>query len=282
MPRRSVLFTPGNKPDLFSKAVKVSPDTVVFDLEDAVPSTQKDSAIGAVSRFLTEVSTPPGTELCVRLNRGDDGIAELQSFKRDGVLPNLDAVMLPKTESVADVNRIGQALPDKGDSLKVFALIETAKGILSAAEIASGSQTDALVLGGEDFATDINARRTATGAEIQYARQHLIVAAAAHNVDAIDTVYTNYEDTEELQKVSKQAVDLGFDGKLAIHPSQVEVITTAFTPDDAEIAWAKKVVKANKDASDGAFSVDGQMIDAPVLKQAENILERASDNSTDG
>jgi len=277
MPRRTVLFTPGNKPDLLRKAADSGADTVVFDLEDAVHPSRTDEAIRTVTEFLESVSSAPGPELCVRLNGGDDGRAELRSFVRDGVAAKLDSVMVPKATSASDVDRITASVPDNYGSISVLALIETARGVLSAPEVAATDRTDALVLGAEDFAADVSARRTREGTEIQYARQRVIVSAAASGVDAIDTVYTDYSDKDGLREEATFANDLGFDGKLAIHPSQVDVIERAFTPSTDDVEWARKVLAAREEVDGGVFSVDGQMIDAPLLDRAEDILDRAGE-----
>jgi citrate lyase subunit beta/citryl-CoA lyase len=160
----------------------------------------------------------------------------------------------------------------------VFALVETAAGVLNAEAIAAAAATDALVFGAEDLAADLGATRTRDGTEVLYARERSVLAASAAGVDAIDTLHTDFEDEAGLRADTAFAIELGYDGKLAIHPAQVGPINDAFTPDDERVAWAERVLDARDDAraeARGVFRVDGEMIDAPVIAQAERVIERA-------
>jgi citrate lyase subunit beta/citryl-CoA lyase len=134
---------------------------------------------------------------------------------------------------------------------------------------------DGVVFGAEDLAADIGATRTPEGTEVFHARQHVVLAAAAHGVSAIDTVFTEYTDHDGLRAETATARQLGYDGKLAIHPEQVSVINDAFTPDEEDVEWAQRVVSARERADRAVFEVDGEMIDAPLVAQAERIVERA-------
>ncbi|MCO8268470.1 aldolase/citrate lyase family protein, partial [Haloferax sp. AB510] len=128
---------------------------------------------------------------------------------------------------------------------------------------------------------DVGATRSDEGTEVLYAREHVVVAAAAAGVDAIDTLHVDYQDEAGLREDAAFGRRLGYDGKLAIHPAQVPVINEAFSPDDEDVAWAKKVLRARDEAASegrGVFGVDGEMIDAPLVKQAENILDRAGES----
>jgi citrate lyase subunit beta/citryl-CoA lyase len=193
----------------------------------------------------------------------------------DGDL-RLDALMLPKATGAADVDRLDDTF--QGATPPVLALVESAAGVLAAADIAGADAADALVFGAEDLSADIGATRTSEGTEVLYAREKVVVAAAAHDIDAIDTVYTDFSDSEGLADETDFAIQLGYDGKMAIHPSQVPVINDAFTPEDDRIEWAQAVMdaKAEADAEGrGVFQVDGEMIDSPLIAQAERVLERA-------
>ncbi|MFC6725867.1 HpcH/HpaI aldolase/citrate lyase family protein, partial [Halobium palmae] len=135
----------------------------------------------------------------------------------------------------------------------------------------------------EDLAADVGATRTEEGTEMLYAREHVVLAASAAGVDAVDTVFTDFDDDEGLRAETEFALTLGYDGKLAIHPSQIDVINEAFTPDPERVEWAEKVLAARDEAdaaARGVFQVDGEMIDAPLVAQAERILERTG--SDDG
>jgi citrate lyase subunit beta/citryl-CoA lyase len=288
MPRRSVLFTPGDRPEMMRKAPRAGSDVVVFDLEDAVAPDRKAEAREAVRSVLTDPEFAPNCEVCVRVNptgnAAEDDLAGLFDGDADAVRETLDAVMLPKTESADDAETLADLLTERDAEVHVLALVETAAGILAAADVASLPDVDALVFGAEDLAADLGATRTAEGTEVLHAREHVVLAASAADVDALDTVYTDIEDTDGLAVETEFAIELGYDGKMAIHPAQVEPINEAFTPDPERVEWAEKVLdaKAEADAEGrGVFRVDGEMIDAPLISQAERVLAyaRAADEN---
>ncbi|WP_224269311.1 HpcH/HpaI aldolase/citrate lyase family protein [Haloprofundus salinisoli] len=275
MSRRSVLFSPGDRPELMRKAPASDADTIVFDLEDAVSPERKADAREAIRDVLSDSEFDPDAEVCVRLS-GVDLEADLDRILADGA--RLDAVMLPKVTSAADVDRAADLLDERGRSLPVLALVESAAGVLAAEAIAAADATDALAFGAEDLAADIGATRTEEGTEVLYARQHVVLAASAAGVDALDMVYTDFQDPEGLAEETSFGLTLGYDGKLVIHPSQVPVVNDAFTPSAERIEWAQKVVAAKERADDearGVFQVDGEMIDGPLVAQAERIVARA-------
>ena len=155
------------------------------------------------------------------------------------------------------------------------------RGVLAAEAIAAADATDALAFGAEDLAADVGATRTDEGTEVLYAREHVVLAASAAGVDAIDTVYTDFSDEAGLREDAAFARRLGYDGKLAIHPAQVGPITEAFTPDPEDVEWAESVLDARDEAERegrAVFQVDGEMIDAPLIAQAERILDRAPES----
>lgn len=271
MARRSFLFAPGDDPELMRKAADGDADVVVFDLEDAVAPADKDRARAAVRDVLEDVSTT--SRVCVRVNPIEAGaVDDLDEVLKAG---RPESLMLPKTRSAADVATLDALADEHGVTLPVLALIETAAGVLASTDIAEADRTDALLFGAEDLAADIGATRTTDGTEVLYARQRTVLAASAAGIDAIDTVYTAYRDLDGLREETAFAARLGFDGKMAIHPDQVPVINEAFTPDADRIEWAERVVAADAETDAGVFQVDGQMIDAPLVTQAERILERA-------
>ncbi|SFR44379.1 MULTISPECIES: HpcH/HpaI aldolase/citrate lyase family protein [Halorubrum] len=290
MPRRSLLFSPGDSPGLMRKAPGAGADVICFDLEDAVAPGRKDEARAAVGEVLADPDFDPDAEVCVRLTAESpaadlDGV--LGGGGEDGDRPKegtdevrLDAVMLPKVETADRVESVAALCAERGRDPAVFALVETAAGVLSAQSIAAADATDALVFGAEDLAADVGATRTDEGTEVLYAREHVVVAASAAGIDAIDTVYTDFSDDSGLREDAAFARRLGYDGKLAIHPAQVEPITEAFTPDPADVEWAEAVLDARDEAERegrAVFQVDGEMIDAPLIAQAERILDRAPD-----
>ncbi len=281
MTRRSVLFTPGDREEMLRKAPTAGADVIVFDLEDAVAPASKSAARETVHEVLSDRAFDPDCEVCIRVNAAPD----VRDADIDGVIGaeaddsfRLDSVLCPKVESVADVQSLDQALVAAGHDVPILALIETAAGVLAAPAVAAASATDALLFGAEDLAADIGATRSDGGTEVLYARERVVIAAAAASVDAIDTVYTDFTDEQGLCTETEYALQLGYDGKMAIHPAQVGPINEAFTPEPAELEWAEAVLEAKAEAdreNRGVFEVDGEMIDSPLVAQAERIVRRA-------
>ena len=268
---------------MLRKAADSGADALAFDLEDAVAPGRKEEAREAVRTVLADPDFDPDAEVCVRVNAGDAATADLDAVLTDEA--RIDAVMVPKVSGLDDVLRVERALSDRGRDLPAFALIESAAGVLDAETVASADPVDALVFGAEDLAADVGATRTGEGTEVLYAREHVLLAARAAGVDAIDTVYTDFEDEDGLGSEAAFARTLGFDGKLAIHPAQVPVINAAFTPDPERVEWARRVLDAKEEADRddrGVFAVDGEMIDPPLIAQAERIVRRAEAAARDG
>ncbi len=273
------------------KAPATGADVICFDLEDAVAPGRKDEARRSVREVLADPAFDPDAEVCVRLTAADPSAdldallgpdadeGEAGGSRPDDPSPRLDAVMLPKVETAERIENVAALCADHRLDPAVFALVETAAGVLSARAIAETDPTDAVVFGAEDLAADLGATRTDEGTEVLYAREHVVLAASAADVDALDTVYTDFSDTEGLRSETEFALTLGYDGKLAIHPSQVDPINEAFTPDPADVEWAEAVLDARDEATRNdraVFQVDGEMIDAPLIARAERIVERAA------
>lgn len=277
MARRSLLFTPGDRPEMLRKAPAAGADVVVFDLEDAVAPERKGEAREVVAEVLRDPDFDPGPEVCVRVN--SVGVAAAVDLDALGdALEGVDAVMVPKVRRPDDVRTLARLLDERDVDADVLALIETAAGVLEAGDIAAVDATDALVFGAEDLAADLGATRTEEGTEVLHAREHVVLAASAAGIDALDTIHADIEDLDGLRESAQFAVQLGFDGKLAIHPSQVEVINDAFTPETDEMEWAERVLEAKERADAegrGVFTVDGEMIDRPLVERAKRVLERA-------
>lgn len=278
MSRRSVMITPGDRPAMMRNAPDSGADVVVFDLEDAVLPEQKAAARTAVRDVLADPSFDPDCEVCLRVNPLAQVGADLEAVFADEQL-RLDAVMAPKVESANDVETLASRLADHGWVGPIFALLETPGGVLAADVIGQVDAVDALVFGAEDLAAAIGATRTDEGTEVLYARERVVLAAAAGGCSAIDTLVTDLSDMEHLREDTAFAIQLGFDGKLAIHPDQVGPINEAFAPTADDIAWAETVLEKKRAADAdgrGVFSVDGEMIDPPLIRQAERILERSA------
>jgi citrate lyase subunit beta/citryl-CoA lyase len=277
MARRSLLFSPGDQPELLAKAPKSGADVIVFDLEDAVAPERKPTARAAINDLLTDDAFDPDCEVCVRVNPGVDIASDDIEAVVAGT-PRLDSLMLPKVDNRSDVEQITSLLDGQGANLPLIALLESAGGVLHAEAIATVSEVDAVAFGAEDLAADIGATRTEKGMEVLYARERVVLAASAAGIEAIDTIHADIDDHDGLDAATNVAIELGYDGKMAIHPGQVPIINEAFTPDPEQIEWAKRVLAAREDASAdnrGVFRVDGEMIDAPLVAQATRIIERA-------
>lgn len=262
---------------MLRKAPNAGADVIVFDLEDAVAPERKDEARDVVADVLTDPDFDPEAEVCVRVNSVGVAAAVDLDILADA-LAAVDAVMVPKVRRPDDVRTLARLLDERDVDADVLALIETASGVLEAQDIAAVDATDGLVFGAEDLAADLGATRTDEGTEVLHAREHVVLAASAAGIDAIDTIHADIEDLDGLREAARFAVQLGYDGKLAIHPTQVDPINDAFTPNDDEIEWAERVFQA-KDVADaegrGVFTVDGEMIDAPLVERAKRTLERA-------
>lgn len=275
---RSLLYSPGDEPEMLKKAVASGADTVIFDLEDAVAPAARDEARRTVREMLDGLDDPDPS-ISVRINPYDrTGPEDLEMIVRNGTrLP--DSVVLPKVEHAEQVDRVTADLATaSATSVDVIPLIETAAGLLAVEEIAAASGVIAVAYGDQDYTADVGATITDEKTESLYARQRVVAAAAAAGVDAIDTVHTDIEDTVGLREQTRRALKFGFDGKLAIHPVQIPVINEAFTPEDEEIEWAERVLAGQEQAeqeNSGVFTVDGQMIDPPLVERARAILRRA-------
>jgi citrate lyase subunit beta/citryl-CoA lyase len=275
MARRSLLFSPGDRPEMMRKAPTIDADILVFDLEDAVAPSKKAEAREMVRDALAEVD--PDAELLVRVNPGETALEDLQVVRSGDA--DLDGVMAPKVTAGADVDRVAGYLAETGGERPVFPIVENAAGVLAAHDIARAEATDVVCFGAEDLAADLGARRTKEGEEVLYARQRTLLAARAGGAGALDTVFADIEDLDGLRDDAEYARQLGFDGKAAIHPAQVEVINDAFTPDESDIEWARRVLDAVGDVEDaGVVRVDDEMIDGPLISQAERIRDRADDH----
>ncbi|MDS0258373.1 CoA ester lyase [Haloarcula sp. S1CR25-12] len=272
MARRSILFSPGDDPEKLRKSVRFDADVVVFDLEDAVVPDRKPAAREVVRDALGDVGATD-CEVCVRVNPVGSGATEDVRVALSTARP--DSVLLPKTGGADDVTRLRTLLSEAGVDCPTLALVESAAGVLHAEAIAAHEATDAVLFGAEDLAADVGATRTPAGGEVEHARQHVVLAARAAGVSPIDTHFPNYTDDAGLRAEAERAVELGYDGKLAVHPAQVAVINDAFTPSADRVARAERILAAESAADGGVFVVDGEMIDAPQIRQAERVLERA-------
>jgi len=276
--RRTRLYLPGNNPSLIFNAGLFGADTIILDLEDSVPVSEKYDTRIFVRHALEKLDFGR-SETSVRINPlttefGEADLREVLSAKPDMIL-------LPKCETADDVLRAAKIMDefDAEQTILIMPILETAKGIINAHAIATSHQrVQCMAFGGEDFSADIGAKRTAEGWESFSARSMLVLAARAANVQPLDTVFSDVDDEAGLIASVKQSISLGFEGRGVIHPRQIEPIHHCFAPTAAEIEKAQAIVNAMEEAKAkglGAVSLGRKMIDPPVAARAERILKLA-------
>lgn len=281
--RRSLLFLPGNNPNMLINANCLGADAVIFDLEDAVSPSEKDAARILVRNTLKYMDFS-GSETVVRINSVD---TEYWKKDIDVILPcRPDFILLPKVNTKEDVLILDEYMKKreeasglKNGKVGLIALIETALGVENSYKIATAaSRVKGMLLGAEDLTSDLQCKRTKEGREIEYSRTRLVVAARAAGIDVFDTPFTDVNDDEGAKADTCLAKALGFTGKACISPRHVEIINDAFTPTMEEIDYAFDVLEAIKLAKEqgkGAISLRGKMIDAPIVARAEKVISVA-------
>ena len=281
--RRSMLFLPGNTPNMLINGNCLGADAVIFDLEDAVSPNEKDAARILVRNTMRYMDFR-GCEIIVRINSIDTPYWKADI---DQILPQKPGlILLPKTGSASDVleadayiSAVEQKLGMAPDTVGLMPLIETAMGVENAFQIASATKrVKALFLGAEDLTADLQCKRTKEGREIEYARTRLIVAARAAGVDVYDTPFTDVNDDEGIVKDASYAKALGFTGKASISPRHVEVINSVFSPTQKDVDYAYEVMEAialAKEQGRGAIALHGKMIDAPIVARAQQTIAMA-------
>ena len=280
--RRALLYMPGDDRRKIEKALTLGVDCICMDMEDGVAVNRKAEARAAIAKALQELDFGQSEKLA-RINSVGTG---WERDDIDAVLPfHPDGIVIPKIESLEQVEW-GSKIIEAAElqygwplkSIRMLVGVETAKGILNLKEIASHPRLDGIIFGGEDFAASIGARRTRDASELMYARQAVVTACAAFGLQAIDIVYIDFKDAEGLRAEAEQGAGFGFSGKQVIHPNQVKVTQEAFTPSDKMIEEARRIVEtfeASQKEGKGAYALDGKMIDMPLLKNAQKVLERA-------
>jgi len=283
--RRSMLFVPGDKAGMLSTSFVYKPDAVMFDLEDAVATREKDSARLMVYQALQHPAYRD-IETVVRINgvNTDFWLNDLEASIRGGV----DVVRLPKTENAQEIHEleahvatIEKACGRPVGDTKLMAAIESASGVVNAVAIASASpRMTAIAIAGFDYLVDMHTRRSdGWEPELFYARAAVLHAARAARIDAFDVVYGNVNDDEGFLREVRIAKQLGFNGKSLIHPKQIDLLHKAYAPTDEEVNHAKRVIAAAEEARGkglGVVSLDGKMVDPPVIEEAEMTLQLAA------
>ena len=284
---RSLLFVPGNRADMLTKAAGLSPDAFIPDMEDSVPAAEKLAARETVAEHLPRLAAT-GAAVIPRVNDLAGGLIEDDLAAVVG--PHIQGVSVGKIDSAEDIQKVSAML----DSLEASAglergavglipWIETARGIVNAYEICSASpRIMAAGFGAEDFTNDMEIERTDTDDEIAYPRTAVCIAARAARVPALDTPFFRFRDIDGLRRDALRARSMGFRGKFAIHPAQVQPISEAFAPTESELENARRVVEAFELAERegrASTSLDGMVIDVPVVRRARALLKTAVDKT---
>ncbi|UDM32075.1 citrate (pro-3S)-lyase subunit beta [Lentilactobacillus laojiaonis] len=281
--RRTMMFVPGNNPAMLKDAGIYGADSVMFDLEDAVSLAEKDSARNLVYQALKTVDYG-NTELVVRINGLDT------EFYKDDVYAmvkaGIDVIRLPKTETADMIHELEAVVVEaekkfgrEVGSTNLMAAIESAKGVLNANEIAGASdRMIGIALSAEDYTTDMKTHRYPDGRELDFARNMILHAARANDIAAFDTVFTNMNDTEGFMRETEYIHQLGYDGKSLVNPRQIPMVNQVYAPTKKEIENARGVIHAIEEAKikgSGVISMNGQMVDRPVVLRAQRVMNLA-------
>ena len=263
---RSLLFVPGHQGARFDKACQSGADAIVLDLEDAVPIDRKDEARAQVAQWLAgRGQEATGPQIAVRVNGADTPwhADDLAVCAQAGV----DALMLPKSEDPVVLGALAAKLP----AVALLPLVETARGMARLEEIAAAPGVQRLVFGTIDFQADLDIE--GEGLELLYFRSRMVLASRVAGIQSpVDGVSTAIDDAARIEADALQARRLGFGAKLCIHPKQVALVNQGFSPTQAQIDWARRVIEADAASGGAPVAVDGKMVDRPVVLKAHSIL----------
>ena len=277
---RSLIFVPGNRANMLERALDFDADIIMVDLEDSVPAAEKVNAREVAREWVPKLQEA-GQRVMVRLNALDTGLTrdELAAV----ISPHLYGVSVGKTESAWDLQEIERIIAPlearaglAPGQVKIIPWIESAKAMVNVHAMASASpRIIAIAFGAEDFTNDMGIQRTDDGDEVYHARATVAIAARAVGVASLDSPYVAFRNPEGLRKDAGVARQLGYTGKFAIHPAQVETINELFSPLTDDVAYARRVMDAWYEAEAngrGSLALDGKMVDVPVVKRAQNLL----------
>ncbi|HFS5519784.1 TPA: citrate (pro-3S)-lyase subunit beta [Streptococcus pyogenes] len=281
--RRTMMFVPGANAAMLRDAPLFGADSVMFDLEDSVSLKEKDTS-RALVHFALKTFDYSSVETVVRVNGLDScGALDIEAV----VLAGVNVIRLPKTETAQDIvdveaviERVERENGTEVGRTRMMAAIESAEGVLNAREIAKASKRlIGIALGAEDYVTNMKTRRYPDGQELFFARSMILHAARAAGIAAIDTVYSDVNNTEGFQNEVRMIKQLGFDGKSVINPRQIPLVNEIYTPTEKEIDHAKQVIWAIREAESkgsGVISLNGKMVDKPIVERAERVIALAT------
>ena len=280
--RRTMMILPGNNPGMLTEAHLYRHDSIMIDLEDAVSINQKDVARFLVANALKTIDYGD-VETVVRINGLDTPFGEddIRAVVRAGV----DVIRLPKTDTAEDIKRVDEIITEVEREMGIdrrtliMAAIESPTGVFNAKDIATSSdRMMGIALGAEDYVTNLKTRRSSHGMELFAARSQIVLAARYAGIYCFDTVFSNLEDMDGFEKEVRFIKDLGFDGKSVIHPKQIAIVNEIYAPTKKEIESSIKIIQGAKEAeknASGVISVDGKMVDGPIIVRAERTLKLA-------
>ena len=270
-PRRSFIFTPGLRPEMYPKALATGADIVCVELEDGIAPKDKAAARANAMKLFESPQADDGVERVVRINslREGFGMADVQAVLATDTPP--PALMLPKVRTPDEVALLDDLLTERGHATRLHVIIETNAGLEAAHEIAHSSpRIDALFFGGVDMAAELRCENA--WEPLLYARSRVVHAAASAGLDAIDVPWLDLEDPDGMERAAVQARELGFSGKGAVHPRQIAALNAVFTPSAERIARARRIIAGFEAADTGLVVIDGKLIEKPVLREMHRIV----------
>ena len=269
--RRSFIFTPGLKPEMFPKAIKSGTDMVCVELEDGIAPQDKDLARKLAIKLFETKQNNDGIERILRINslREKFGIDDVQAILNTNTPP--PALMIPKVKSSEEIVLLDSLLTEKRHNCRLHIIIETNEGLEKAYDIANCSnRIDALFFGGVDMSAELRCENK--WEPLLYARSRIVHAASSAGIDAIDVPFLDLDDPEGMKKEAIKAKELGFSGKGSIHPKQIPILNEVFTPSEEVIQRAKKITSTFEKANTGLVVIEGKLIEKPVLREMYRIL----------
>ena len=269
--RRSFIFTPGLKPEMFPKALASGADMVCIELEDGIAPKDKEEARIKALKLFEVAQADDGVERILRINsmRERFGIEDVLAILATDTPP--PSLMMPKVKSPDEIIMLDQLLTERGHKTRLHVIIETNAGLEAAYEIANcSSRIEAMFFGGVDMAAELRCENN--WQQLIYARSRVVHAAASAGLDVIDVPYLNLQDLEGMCHEAKKAKDLGFAGKGSVHPKQIAALNDIFTPSKDNITRARRVIKTFEDADTGLVVIDGKLIEKPVMREMYRIV----------
>ncbi len=270
-PRRSFIFTPGLRPEMFPKALASGADIVCVELEDGIAPKDKAVARANALKLFSRPQADDGVERILRINspRERFGIADIEAVLDSDTPP--PSLMMPKVRTPDEVVMLDNLLTERGHEIRLHVIIETNEGLEAAYEIANCSpRVDTLFFGGVDMAAELRCRNE--WEPLLYARSRVVHAAASAGLDAVDVPYLDLADPAGMKEAAIKARELGFSGKGAVHPKQIESLNEVFTPSAEQIAKARRIIAKFEAADTGLVVIDGKLIEKPVLREMHRIM----------